>query len=177
MEDSHSVWWAAICKFWEENEPVRVGEADLIFVHGMPQNEWALVWRQASSTKPNEQIFVYALERGLTNLEWEAFSSFDATRFCARLRELPQGAQVIVLDAEHLRYPEIDTSTNSEVKGPQGLNIRMQLASVIPLDHIFNLGVEVAQIAAELELRCLIVCGGVNLRSKCTSNLRMKVHH
>lgn len=155
-----SGWWGSICDFWNQSDHARIGEVDLVFHQDLPGIEWASAWSQKSPPTPDGQTFVFSSKEATGSCEWGSLDSFDSEKLCKRMEFLPAGSQVVVLGVELLRFAQIESPTTLFTRAPQDLMVKMQIASFVALEHIFELSVRVAKIAEKSNLQVLLLCGG-----------------
>ncbi len=150
--------WSIICDLWKEVAATELGVVDLVFGRNMPAAEIAEAWFLHSGFVVAGRIL--SIEPIFGSIPSERFENLDSERLCIRLLALPPESAIAVLDLAHLRFPSLDTSNELESSSSKNINVRPQLAAVVPLAHIFQLALRAAAIAAERNLRILLVCSG-----------------
>lgn len=134
------------------------GGVDLVFSRNWPAAELAEAWFQRSDSAAVGRML--SIEAIAGSIPSERFETLDSERLCTRLSAFPPQSSAAVLDLAHLRFPSLDSSNDLESRSPEGIIVRPQLAATVPLAHIFQLGLRAAAIAAERDLRILLVCSG-----------------
>lgn len=150
--------WPKTCDFWKEIGTTMPGGVDLVFGRDLSAAELAEAWFLQSGCVGAGRIL--SIETIAGSIPSERLETLDSERLCTRLSAFPPQSSVAILDLAHLRFPSLDTSSDLESRSPEGITVRPQLAATVPLEHIFRLGLRAAAIAAERDLRILLVCSG-----------------
>ena len=100
------------------------------------------------------------------NIRWHNLTDYDANHLCEQIAKLSKNDAVVVMGIENLRFANIDAPNAPVAKTWYKLNIKLQSAQELPLEHIFELGTRIAEASRDLNLRCLLICSGAGLPSE-----------